>query len=249
VDIRELRQRSDNWAKELESAKAGAAEPGFPWYPYDTLGNLIHLDTLLTGPRRNLLELAAGRPLADIGAADGALAFFLEKLGHEVDILDYGPTNYNTLRGARLLKEKLPAPRVTIHEFDLDSQFRLPRTGYGLIFFLGILYHLKNPYFVLESLAKASRHLVLSTRVARVAGKKKTPIAELPVGYLVHPTETNNDPTNYWIFSEEGLRRLVARTGWEVREFMTVGNTKNSDPATAQGDERAFCLLESRSFL
>jgi tRNA (mo5U34)-methyltransferase len=248
VDITELRRRADGWAKELELAKAAAAEPGFPWYPYYTLGNLIHLDTLLSGPRRNLLDLAGGRPLADIGAADGALAFFLEKLGHEVDILDYGPTNYNTLRGARLLKEKLPAPRVAIHELDLDSQFRMPRTGYGLIFFLGILYHLKNPYFVLESLAKASRHLVLSTRVARQAGKKKTPIAELPVAYLVAPAETNNDPTNYWIFSQGGLRRILDRTGWEVRDFITVGNTKNSDPATPQGDERAFCLLESRHF-
>jgi tRNA (mo5U34)-methyltransferase len=248
LDIGELRQRADGWARELETVKAGAAEPGFPWYPYDTFANFIALDAMLTGPRRNLLELAGGKPLADIGAADGALAFFLGTLGHEVDILDYGPTNYNTLRGARLLKEKLPAPRVTIHELDLDSQFRLPRAGYGLIFFLGILYHLKNPYFVLEALARASRYLVLGTRVARVAGKKKTRIADLPVGYLVHPTETNNDSTNYWIFSPEGLRRIADRTGWEIRDFQTFGNTKKSDPATAKGDERAFCLLESRSF-
>jgi hypothetical protein len=90
--------------------------------------------------------------------------------------------------------------------------------------------------------------MLVSTRVARIAGRKKTPIATLPVGYLVHPSECNNDSTNYWIFSEEGLRRILSRTGWEIRDYMSVGNTKSSDPATPEGDERAFCLLESRFF-
>lgn len=248
MDITKLKAHADAWAKELAAVKSQAAASDFPWYPYDTLANFIHLDKVLTGSRRDLLGLAEGKPIADIGAADGALAFLLEKLGHQVDILDYGPTNFNTLRGARLLKEALKS-KVEIHEIDLDSQFRLPRTDYGLIFFLGILYHLKNPYFVLESLEKATRHLLVSTRVAKLAGRKKTEIAGLPVAYLVDPSETNSDSTNYWIFSQEGLRRIFSRTGWEIRGFVTVGNTKNSDPATPAGDERAFCLLESRRFL
>lgn len=248
MDIKELRVRAEAWASELAAVKAQAAASDFPWYPYDTLANIGQLDLLLTGPRRQLLQLAGGKPVADIGAADGALAFLLEKLGHEVDILDYGPTNYNTLRGARLLKETLKSS-VAIHELDLDSQFRLPKENYGVIFFLGILYHLKNPFFALESLAKATRYLLLSTRVAKLAGRKRTEIAGLPVAYLVDPSETNNDSTNYWIFSQEGLRRIISRTGWEIRDFNTVGNTRNSDPATPEGDERAFCLLESRRFV
>jgi hypothetical protein len=40
------------------------------------------------------------------------------------------------------------------------------------------------------------------------------------------------------------LRRLIKRTGWEPRDFITVGNTVDSDPAGPKGDERAFCLLE-----
>ena len=248
MDISDLISRAEEWRRDLAEVKGRAAAPGFPWYPYDTLGNFTHLDRLLTGPRRRLLELAGTQPVADIGAADGALAFLLEKLGHEVDIVDYGPTNFNTLRGARLLQETLHS-KVTIHEVDLDSQFRLPRTDYGLVFFLGILYHLKNPYFVLESLSRATRYVLVSTRVAKLAGPKRTEIANLPVAYLVDPTETNNDSTNYWIFSQEGLRRIFSRTGWVVRDFITVGNVKNSDPATPQGDERAFALLESRRFV
>jgi hypothetical protein len=63
--------------------------------------------------------------------------------------------NFNMLRGARLLKETLGS-KVEIHEVDLDSQFRLPRSDYGLVFFLGILYHLKNPFYALESLSGRS---------------------------------------------------------------------------------------------
>jgi hypothetical protein len=71
-------------------------------------------------------------------------------------------------------------------------------------------------------------------------------LQNIPVGYLLAADECNNDATNYWIFSEAGLRRLLHRTGWDVLDFGTVGATGMSDPATAKGDERAFCLVRSR---
>ena len=36
--------------------------------------------------------------------------------------------------------------------------------------------------------------------------------------------------------------------GWDIVDFMTLGNTKDSDPATAQGDELAFCSVRRRLF-
>ena len=68
----------------------------------------------------------------------------------------------------------------------------------------------------------------------------------LPVAYLLDPTECNNDNTNYWIFSEAGLRRILSRTGWDILDFITLGNDRDSDPASPKGDERAFCLVRSR---
>ena len=43
-----------------------------------------------------------------------------------------------------------------------------------------------------------------------------------------------------------GLRRILHRTGWDVLDYMSVGNTTQSDPASPGGDERAVCLLRSR---
>jgi 2-polyprenyl-3-methyl-5-hydroxy-6-metoxy-1,4-benzoquinol methylase len=39
----------------------------------------------------------------------------------------------------------------------LDSQFTLSGEKYDAIFLLGVLYHLKNPFFVLEKLAAIAR--------------------------------------------------------------------------------------------
>jgi tRNA (mo5U34)-methyltransferase len=213
------------------------------WYPYDILANVVHLDGLLSGQNRDLGRLAQGLPVADIGAADGDLAFVLEDVaGWQVDIVDTAATNMNGLRGARALRDHLGS-RVAIYDVDLDRQFALPRERYGLVFLLGILYHLQNPYYAVRQLASRASYCLLSTKVARFAGPARTPIGDLPVGYLVAPDETNNDATNYWILSPAGLERLVQRAGWDILDRVNVGNTVDSDPATPENDERMFLLL------
>ena len=91
----------------LKDARASVVDP-VEWYRYDILGNIIHLDRMLTGPHRDLDALAGGLPVADIGAADGDLAFTLERAcGWDLDIVDTADVNHNGLRGARLLRQQL----------------------------------------------------------------------------------------------------------------------------------------------
>jgi tRNA (mo5U34)-methyltransferase len=230
--------------KRLQAARSQIGD-GIPWYPYDILANLVHVQGMLSGKNRDLERLVQALPVADIGAADGDLAFALEDIaGWQVDIIDTAATNMNGLRGARALRDHLRS-HVHIYDVDLDRQFALPGERYGLVFLLGILYHLQNPYYALRELATRTSYCILSTRVARFAGPEKTPIADLPVGYLVAPDETNNDATNYWILSPTGLERLVARAGWSVLDRANVGNIATSDPATPENDERMFMLLSS----
>ena len=213
-------------------------------YPYDIVGNFLHLDNMLRDPYRDLAELAGGLPLADMGA-DGDLAFTLEMaMGAQVDIIDTAHSNQNGLRGARLLRDQLGS-NVDVYDTDLDRQFALPRERYGLVMLLGILYHLQNPYFVLRELAEHTRFCAVSTRVTRLAGANSTDISDLPVAYLVAPTEMNNDATNYWIFTNPGLDRLVARTGWHIRARLNAGDVEGSRPDSLDHDERVFLLLES----
>lgn len=224
--------------------KDGVEPRTFEWYPYDSFACLPLFGPLLSRAQGGLLELIGSEYVADIGCADGDLAFFLESLGCRVDAIDHTPTNFNRLEGARALREALHS-KVEIHDLDLDTQFALPRTQYGLVLFLGILYHLKNPYYALEKLSRSARYCLLSTRIARFAPDGHTNLEEIPVAYLLGHRETNNDPTNYWIFSDAGLRRILDRTGWTVLSFFRDGSGA-SDPVSPKADERAFCFLESR---
>ncbi len=242
-DLLTLLRRVDEHRRWLTKAREGI--DGIDWYLYDILGNLEHLYNLLDGLDQDLSEMSGGLPVADIGAADGDLAFVLEReWGWQMDIVDTAATNMNGLRGAHALRDRLGS-HVQIEDIDLDSQFRLPRERYGLVFLLGILYHLQNPFHTLRELASRSEYCILSTRVARFAGPDHRPIADLPVAYLVGPYETNNDPTNYWMFSPAGLDQIANRAGWSVMAARSVGDTETSDPSSMEHDERRFLLLRS----
>lgn len=248
MKIETLKNNVQNYQTWIDEARAVCAEADFPWYRYGSLSNFYHLDQLLTGKHRDLATLADGRKIVDIGAADGETAFALAREGFTVEIVDHGPTNMNGLRGAKLLAKQLNLP-VEIHDTNLDSHFHLPMNEYGLAIFLGILYHLKNPYLVLENLAQKARYAIVSTRIAKYAPTRSgIKFEKLPMAYLLDAGEANGDATNYWIFSDAGLKRIFHRTGWEVLDYMTVGDLQNSNPIDNENDERAFALLKSRHF-
>jgi tRNA (mo5U34)-methyltransferase len=239
-----LRELALTKEQELWKTKLAYRPKSF-WYPYATLRNVPVLEQLLAEVGFDLLDLCRGKygRIADIGTADGDLAFFLEELGFSVDVIDYEYTNFNKLDGARILKKALNSS-VTIRSIDLDSRSQLFAERYDAVFLLGILYHLKNPFSILERLAHATRYCFLSTRIARQTADG-SPLSKYPLAYLLAPDEYNNDTTNFWIFSDEGLKRLIHRTGWRILAFTTIGDTNNSTPADANHDERAVCVLKS----
>src|SRR4051812_48602417 len=257
LDIGDLAAKAREFARTLQEVKVKLA-PSDHWYPYGSLGNFQFFDLLLTGEDRDLATLAKDKPVADIGGGDGDCGFFLASLGYEVDLIDHAPTNYNQLRGARLVNDALSA-QLRIFDLDLDAQFTPPRDLYGLVLALGLLYHLKNPFHFLERLASHTYFALISTRIAAV-DRGGSELRDLPVAYLLDVGEIEDDPTNFWIFSQAGLKRILKRTGWEIRSELYVANTgdgsrattpiprDDSDPVSADRDERAYMLIRSRRF-
>jgi len=227
----------------FEHAKLEAAAPEFAWYRYDSFPNLFLLERLRKKAGLDIKSMAGAGPILDIGAADGALSFFFESLGFSAHAIDHAGKNMNRMEGIRLLRQKLGS-NVQIRDVDLDTQFALD-SQYGLALFLGTLYHLKNPFFVLEKLAHHARFCFVSTRVARRTPDGTTRLDQAPVAYLLHENQCNADTTNYWVFSPLCLSLLFERTGWAVKAMVTSGNP-DSDPASPDHDERAFALLSSR---
>jgi len=197
--------------------------------------------------RPSILDLRPGHSFVEFMIGHGYDVYLLDwgSPGLEDRYLKFDDYSLEYMpRAIRKLKEALHS-RVEIISADIDSRFELPDRRYDLVFFLGILYHLKNPYYILDLLSRHARFCFISTRVARFT-PDQIEIRRAPVAYLVEPDELNNDPTNYWIFSEAGLRRLLRRTGWEVCNYLAVGDTETSQPNTIEHDERAYCLVRSR---
>ena len=241
-DISRLVDLGFAFKQKLDAVKAGLS-PSFAWYPYDSLSNLVHLNRLLTGDRRLLLDLVGGRPLLDLCCADGELAYFLESIGCQVDAVDHPIGNYNSMEGVTALRDALGS-QASLSQVDLNQPFMLPKNRYGAIFFFGALYHVKNPFHVMEALARHTEYCFLSTRIANtLPGGAR--IETEPIAYLAGRDEVNDDDSNYWIFSRAGLERLLARTHWRVLDITTVGATDRSNPVEAHRDERAFVLARS----
>jgi 2-polyprenyl-3-methyl-5-hydroxy-6-metoxy-1,4-benzoquinol methylase len=241
--VNPLLSQAAAFGKTIQQAKR-ALTVDFEWYPYDTISALWHIDKLLAPQHRDVLAPRGARVL-DFGSQDGELAFFLESLGFEVVAADHPAYNHNGMRGIRALKAALGS-HIAIHEIDADRPFTLPHDSYDLVLFLGILYHLRNPFYVLEELARRATHLMLSTRIARAYPGGAPMPRDLAIAYLLRENELNLDDSNYFIFSEPALRVLLERTHWEVRDFLTLGGAGASDPIRADRDERAFCYARSR---
>jgi tRNA (mo5U34)-methyltransferase len=244
--MRGIWDQANEFRNRLRTVKHATALERGAWYPYDSLAPMEILDEFLDGDPSRLLEIIGGKLVLDLGCGDGDLSFFLASLGAEVEAIDHAATNYNKMAGVNALKQALGASSVRIRAADLDQPVELCAPVYGLGLLMGVLYHLKNPYSILETLAHKARYCFLSTRIAALAADRKTRIANIPVAYLLGEGEANQDNTNFWIFSEAGLRRIISRSGWNILKFRTTSNAASSDPASKAGDARAYCLIQSR---
>ncbi|MEO8051685.1 MAG: methyltransferase domain-containing protein [Acidobacteriota bacterium] len=244
ANAQEILDRRFPFSKRLAEAKQEPLPSQLSWYPYDSMASIDHITPFL---QRHFVEFdrafRAG-PVIDFGCGDGDIPLFFASLGCTVAAADNPPSNHNWMAGLRAVSERLNLP-VPIYELDADYATELPGAPYGLAFSLGVLYHLKNPYLALETLANHSRYCVLSTRVADLT-KAGLPIKDEALAYLLDHRETNDDPTNQWIFSPAGLDRLVKRSGWRIIDQLTRGCTQASNPIDLDKDARKFMFMRSR---
>ncbi|MBL8231437.1 MAG: hypothetical protein JNL98_23280 [Bryobacterales bacterium] len=240
----ELLERAIRFRDVLRDAKTKIQ--GIAWYPYDSLTNVQHIQALLGDQHLPALDrLVAGKPCLDIGCGDGDLSFFLESLGYQVHALDNPVTNFNGVRGAEALRDQLNST-VQLRSLNIDEQCNLPQVRFGVGFALGLLYHLKNPFVLLDRMAQVCDHVILSSRITSTAPGVGGSIDAVPLAYLLTDDQLNNDNSNFWIFTDACLRRMFQRSKLEVVRSFRVSLTGVSDPVTLHGDERAFYLLRSK---
>lgn len=242
LNFKDLETDRVAFSDQLESIR-GQGEPIGGWYRYGSMANfglLVDLQPFEGG-------MSGITSIADIGGADGDMSFYLSSKGFDVELIDHAETNANGLEGAKMLREALGSS-VSIYDVDLDKGEQLPRKSYDLVLFLGILYHLENPFMALKTLSNVSKNLILSTKISSCDSAGNPWFENQAVAYLVDTYECNNDPTNFWVFSPAGLRRILSRTGWNILSERRVGAVGDSEPASMEKDERMFVWVQSTAF-
>lgn len=240
--LHKLYEESPLFAARFDKLKT--QNPQIRWYPHRSIDK-VHLISMVANYFDKVeVGFLSERPkIVDVGAADGDLSFLFESVGCDVVAIDNPPSNYNDCIGIRSMKQIISS-NVTLVEKDIDYDFSIDGQ-YDLILFLDILYHLRNPLGTLISLCQFGRYLILTTRIFEAAVNGK-PVTNAPYAYLLAPFEAaQNDPTNYWMFTEIALERLLQRSGWQILNRVYFGyNGNDSSPFDPKKDKRVVCLCE-----
>jgi SAM-dependent methyltransferase len=238
-------------------------------YPYDTIG--ANLDAIFS-----LLEVSGNESLltgdhvsrvADIGCANGELSLVLSKAGYQVLALDYSFQHDQAPYVVSWISRRLGLP-LTVVDTSIDCQFDIVIVRGGIVFdtngvllsakepfaltiCVGLLYHLKNPFSFMQSLAEMTSYCVLGTHLfTHLPGDDVPEIGKWPLVYLLGERELNHDPTNYWIFSDTAMMRLVERSGFNIieKEFRSNNPEGVGRPDRTDKGLRGFYLLRSTRF-
>ena len=83
---------------------------------------------------------------------------------------------------------------------------------FDVVFFLGVLYHLRHPLLALERIASVTRKLLILETVVDLVGIDRPAMAFYP------GRELNSDPTNWWAPNLPALHGMLRDVGFaEVR--------------------------------
>lgn len=159
--------------------------------------------------RIRLPEDLTGRSVLDVGAWDGFYSFECERRGADrvtsVDIWD--PTHNATSEGYavahRALNSKAIPFRASVH--DLDPTIH---GEHDLVLFLGVLYHLRNPFEALFSLRKVTRGTLIIETACDFAITRSPALAFYPGG------ELSNDIYNWFAPNAAALTGMCLAAGF-----------------------------------
>lgn len=159
----------------------------------------------------------SGKSVLDIGAWDGFFSFEAERRGASrvlaVDSFSWNGSNWGSKAGFELARKVYQSK---VEDKELDVFQICPQTvgQFDVVFFLGVLYHMKHPLQTLERVAEVSREmLILETQVDLV----DTPV---PAMAYYPNTELNGDPTNWWAPNPACLEEMLRTVGFTHIEFV-----------------------------
>jgi len=170
-------------------------------------------------------EDLSGWKVLDIGCNAGFFSFRLAERGADVTAIDLDP---HYLQQARWAAEKFGlADRVTFRKMQL---YELAQSDeqYDLVWFMGVLYHLRYPLLALDIVARKTRRLMMFQTMT-LPGEE---VCEVPPDLTLEEREAMrqpgwpmmafiehrlaSDPTNWWAPNHACVEAMLRSAGFEV---------------------------------
>ncbi len=166
--------------------------------------------------RFNLPADLSGRSVLDIGCWDGFYSFESEQRGARVVSVDcWRPENFFTAREAL-------NSRAEFHELSVYDVTKERLGSFDIVFFLGVLYHLRHPLLALEQVCEVTRDLaVVETHVIDDIFPTEHPAME-----FYEFDELGGQYDNWWGPNVECLTRMARAAGFARVELLRRENTR-----------------------
>ncbi|MBX3388220.1 MAG: DUF1698 domain-containing protein [Phycisphaeraceae bacterium] len=174
--------------------------------------------------RIGLPERLDGMTVLDVGAWDGFYTFECERRGAQVTSADtWNPEHFVTSEGYavahRVLRSKAKPIRVSVHDLDPAVHGK-----FDLVLFLGVLYHLTNPFEALQRL----RAVTKKTLIVETASDMR--LANGPALGFYSGSELASDDTNWFAPNAKALVGMCraagfreARLHWQLSLSRAIG--------------------------
>lgn len=158
-------------------------------------------------PHYGLPEDMTGMRVLDIGANEGFFSFEAERRGAEevvaIDAIPSSVRRFNICNSA--LRSKVTPYLCNVYDLN-------PKAfgTFDLVFFFGVLYHLKHPLLALDKVASVSTGtMLLQTATYEVPGAEEISIAKF------NPFGEESDGSVFWRPNAECVRAMVAHVGFQ----------------------------------
>ena len=216
-------QEGNGVIADVSSARTVKAEDvqALPWWHSINLGNGIvtpgkkPMQLLATEASIAFKYPVAGKTVLDVGAWDGFFSFEARRRGAArvlaTDLRSWSGLNWGNKASFDLARDAL-GYEVEDRVIDVYDMTPAAIGTFDVVLFLGVLYHLKNPFGALENIASiASEMLVVETRLD--ATKVRLPVMRFYKGPL------DGDANNWWAPNRACMLDMLAECGFYNVEF------------------------------
>jgi tRNA (mo5U34)-methyltransferase len=195
------------------------------WYHSIDLGNGVvtpgwEKNTASRLPKLLIPDSLQGMTVLDVGAWDGFFSFEAERRGaSRVLATDSFMWERGGKAGFELARRALNSH---VEDKTIDVLDLAPETVgvFDLVFFLGILYHLRHPLLALERIFKVTgKQLILETHVDMIWNPRP--------GMIFYPgAELHRDPTNWWGPNPAAVGAMLKSVGFRTVKLVSWSHSR-----------------------